>query len=277
MDQLPPSASAGEARRTGKLGVTRRNLVAGAALIGSALTTRSAMAGILETEMKTSTKRETKKKTERRKKKISSGKDGRRDCALCFVAGTRILTPSGERDVADLREGDAVVTLAGKERVIKRIIRSSFARLSDGNWPQEVLPVRIRRNALDAETPKRDLFVSRYHALYIDGLLVQAAKLVNGRSIAFVAPPDLDQLDYLNIELDSHDVVFAEGMACETLLDDKSESTAVPFAPVVSFSGGREELQSRLRSALSPILDVRTPVDIIRDRLEERAECMLAA
>ena len=87
-----------------------------------------------------------------------------------------------------------MVTLAGRERVIKRIIRSSFARLSDGNWPHEVLPVRIRRNALDAETPKRDLFVSRGHALYIDGLLVRAADLVNGRSIAFVAPPDLDQL-----------------------------------------------------------------------------------
>jgi hypothetical protein len=51
----------------------------------------------------------------------------------------------------------------------------------------------------------------------------------------------------------------------------------VPFAPIAAFDGGRSELQSRLRSALSPILDVRTPVDVVRDRLEERAERMLAA
>ena len=183
--------------------------------------------------------------------------------------------------MAELREGDAVVTLAGRERVIKRIIRSSFARPSDGDWPRNALPVRVRRNALNAETPKRDLFLSGGHKLYIDGLLVRAAGLVNGRSIAFAAPPDIDQIVYLNIELDSHDVVFAEGTACETLLDLESDPTAVPFAAIASFNGGRAELPSRLRSAISPILDMRTPADILRDRLEERleqrAEWMLAA
>ena len=100
--------------------------------------------------------------------------------------------------------------------------------------------------------------------------------LVNGRSIAFVVPPDLDELVYLNIELDSHDVVFADGTACETF-----QFNAVPFAPIASLNGGRAVLKSRLRSAVSPILDIRTPHDIVRDRLEERleqrAECMLAA
>lgn len=260
MFQVPPSVGLVEARGTGKRGVTRRNVIAGAVLIGSALTTRSAMAGSTDGE-------------EKEKKKGKKGDKGEREKEChCFVAGTRVLTPSGERDVTDLREGDAVVTLAGRERVIKRIIRSSFARLSDGNWPRNVLPVRIRRNALDAETPKRDLFVSSGHKLYIDGLLVRAAGLVNGRSIAFAAPPELDQLNYFNIELDSHDVVFAEGTACETLLDLKSDPTAVPFAAIASFNGGRAELPSRLRSALSPIVDIRTPADIVRDRLEERLE-----
>ena len=33
--------------------------------------------------------------------------------------------------------------------------------------------------------------------------------------------------------------------------------------------GGREELRSRFRSALSPWIDLRNPADVVRDRLEE--------
>ena len=46
----------------------------------------------------------------------------------------------------------------------------------------------------------------------------------------------------------------------------------VPCLPVLSYRGsGRRQLKSRLRSAMSPWLDRRQEIDIIRDRLEERA------
>ena len=44
-----------------------------------------------------------------------------------------------------------------------------------------------------------------------------------------------------------------------------------PCAPRVSYGGGRGELKSRIRSAISPWLDRREPLDVIRDRIEERA------
>ncbi|HTZ68603.1 MAG TPA: hypothetical protein VMB83_14300 [Roseiarcus sp.] len=40
--------------------------------------------------------------------------------------------------------------------------------------------------------------------------------------------------------------------------------------PVVSYGGGRGEFKSRIRSAMSPWLDRRRRLDVIRDRLEER-------
>ena len=46
---------------------------------------------------------------------------------------------------------------------------------------------------------------------------------------------------------------------------------------VVGLFGGRQELASRLRSAVSPIYDARQPLDRIRDHIASRAELGLAA
>jgi hypothetical protein len=96
---------------------------------------------------------------------------------------------------------------------------------------------------------------------------------------------ELAELEYFNIKLESHDVIYAEGAPVETLLEvdecaanfaeylrkygapKTDEVRCAPNAPY----GGRGELRSRLRSAISPWLDRREPIDVIRDRLEERA------
>jgi hypothetical protein len=61
-------------------------------------------------------------------------------------------------------------------------------------------------------------------------------------------------------------MIFAEGAPVETLL----EVDEVRCAPVAPY-GARGESKSRIYSAISPWLDRRSPVDVIRDRLEERA------
>jgi hypothetical protein len=82
-------------------------------------------------------------------------------------------------------------------------------------------------------------------------------------------------LDYYHIELEDHDVVLAEGAGAETYagddhygFDNAEEyerlygTTVGPkrsFAPVVGLFGGRQELASRLRSAVSPLYDARQP------------------
>jgi hypothetical protein len=153
--------------------------------------------------------------------------------------------------------------------------------------------VKVAKFALDDRTPHADLYLSRGHALYLYGLLIPVKDLVNGRSIVAGQHPEALTLDYFHIELEDHDAVLAEGAGAETFggdnrsgFDNAAEyeslygaTPVVPrsFAPLASLNGGRQELRSRLRSALSPIYDARTPFDLIRDHLAARAELRLAA
>src|SRR5262245_9261787 len=79
-------------------------------------------------------------------------------------------------------------------------------------------PILFRASALDENVPRRDLYVSSEHAMYIDDeVLVRADQLVNGVSI--LGYLDLEAVEYFHIELDSHDVILAEGAPAETFVD----------------------------------------------------------
>lgn len=134
----------------------------------------------------------------------------------CFRRGTLIMTDRGERPVEELSIGGSVVTLSGALRPIKWIGRRAYdARFIAGN--RKVLPIRIACGALGDRQPHRDLWVSPEHALYIDGVLVAAALLVNGTTIAQVER--VDALEYFHIELDRHDIILADGMPVESYVE----------------------------------------------------------
>jgi hypothetical protein len=50
----------------------------------------------------------------------------------------------------------------------------------------------------------------------VDGVLIQATQLVNGVTLAQVP---CDRVEYWHVELDSHDILLAEGLAAESYLD----------------------------------------------------------
>jgi len=137
----------------------------------------------------------------------------------CFAAGTRVMTARGEVPVEALRAGDLVVTL-GRRGAWLRPVRWIGRRRVDGRRhprPEAVLPVRIRAGALGPGTPHRDLRVSPDHALFLDGVLVPAAALVDGETILQEAAGG--PVTYYHVELDAHDLLLAEGAPAESWLD----------------------------------------------------------
>jgi hypothetical protein len=138
----------------------------------------------------------------------------------CFTHGTRILTGAGERTVESLRIGDAVMTRAGAAQPIKWIGRRRYTRAfcTDNT---DLLPVVFRAGSLGNDTPTRNLRVSPDHAIYIDGMLIAARDLVNGTSI-FQENEVTEDLTYVHLEFDSHEVIYAEGATVESFVDDDS-------------------------------------------------------
>ena len=137
-----------------------------------------------------------------------------------------IRTARGEQRVETLEIGDKVMTAAGAARPIKWIGRRSYAgRFVMGR--KNILPVCIKAGALDDNIPKRDLWISPHHAMYfknndLDGVLIEAKDLVNGVSI--VQAEHVDMVEYFHIELETHDVIIAEGALSETYLDDDNRA-----------------------------------------------------
>ena len=137
----------------------------------------------------------------------------------CFLRGTRIRTVDGDRKIEDIRIGDLIMTKSGAAKPVLWVARRRYRRSEGARWVEYIRPVRIARDALGANTPSADLFITDTHAIHFDGDLIQALDLVNGTTIARYPADELDEIEYFHIRLETHDVIYAEGAECESLGD----------------------------------------------------------
>ncbi len=179
----------------------------------------------------------------------------------CFVAGTLIATPDGQRPVETLRPGDQVLTRnhgaqelrwTGQGRVTGR---GAFA------------PVCIAADTLGND---RDLYVSPQHRMLLNDWRVQ---LLIGEEEAFVPAINLcdddtirrapcDHVTYVHVMFDEHEVIFAEGAP--------SESFAVGDLRCGPGSVAHREL-----SAIFPELDTDPPSSFAAHRVAKGFEARL--
>jgi hypothetical protein len=209
----------------------------------------------------------------------------------CFLKGTKISTPSGDRLVQDLQIGDEVQTLAGS-KTIKWIGYNKFTKKEGRAWQDSVMPICVARFAIDDHTPHRDLYLSPYHCIFFNEALIPVMYLINEASIAQGTPSDMSAIEYYHIELDTHEVIYAEGalvesydgsnrdnfsnfMQYERLYRAERQSEMTPFAPILRYHSRRQELNGLVRSLISNVVDVRDPIQIAYDQLAERAEAVL--
>jgi hypothetical protein len=121
--------------------------------------------------------------------------------------------------IEGLHIGDLVTTAHGQVRPIKWIGRRSYTgRFLAAN--PNLQPIRFRAGSLGEGVPRRDLIVSPNHAMFLDGVLVPAKCLLNG--VTVLMADAWQRVEYFHLELDSHDVLLAEGTPSESFVDDNS-------------------------------------------------------
>ena len=122
---------------------------------------------------------------------------------VCFLSGTMIACPDGERAVETLDVGDLVLTFDGCAVPVKWIGRQTLSPMfgmPEGRWP-----VCITAGALGNNLPVRDLRLTADHALLIDNVLVQAGALVNGTTVRRIPPSELGKRFVVyHIETENH-------------------------------------------------------------------------
>jgi len=211
----------------------------------------------------------------------------------CFLKGTKISTPSGDRLVQELQIGDEVQTLTGR-KTIKWIGYNKFTKEEGRAWQDRVMPIRVARFAIGDHTPHRDLYLSPLHCIFFNESLIPVIYLVNEASIAQGMPSDMSAIEYYHIEFDTHEVIYAEGALVESFFDDGSnrenfsnfvqyerlyggerQPKMTRFAPFLRYHGRRQRLTGLVRSLISNVVDVRDPIQIAHDQLAQRAEAML--
>jgi len=202
---------------------------------------------------------------------------------VCFTSGTLIRTPRGEISVERLRIGDKVITAAGEARPIVWIGHRQLLGIGDlrhaDSWP-----VRVMANAVAPGKPSRDLYLSPGHALCVsvlDELLIPVGCLLNDSTIAHVP---VDSVDYWHIELETHDVLFANNLPAESYLDVgnrawfvekeaicgtvEEQAWARPFVkrgPVIDAVRARLGAQARAQGwSTTPNMDLHLIVDGVR-------------
>jgi hypothetical protein len=209
----------------------------------------------------------------------TAGTDIVENTTPCYCRGTRIATLGGEMRVEELKIGDEVMTRSGTVRPIKWIGRRSFAgRFILGR--KDILPVCIKADALGGNVPRRDLWISPHHAMFFagddgacaEGVLIEAKDLVNCRSI--VQAGHTDKVEYFHIELDSHDVIIAEGALSETFIDDDSRGM---FHNAQEFSALYPQLRVMPQQYCAPRLEDGYEVEAIRCRIAVQAELLPSA
>jgi serralysin len=172
----------------------------------------------------------------------------------CFAAGTRIATARGEIAVEDLRAGEMVRTPSGPAPILW--IGRSDVNCRSHPRPRDAWPVLVAPDAFGPGLPRRALLLSPAHAVLLDDVLVPIRHLINGRGIT---QPPRDAVTYFHIALARHDIVLAEHLPCETLLDTDelggfdNQHTApeglaflTPCAPIITQGARLQAIRNQL-------------------------------
>ena len=191
----------------------------------------------------------------------------------CFVAGTLIMTDrGGATSVENLVVGDLVRALAGDLAAVKWIGHRKVDCRRHPK-PEKVWPVRVAADAFGENLPRRDLWLSPDHAVFVDRVLIPVKHLINGRTIE---QEPLHEVTYHHVELEHHSVILAEGLPCESYLDTGDRSKFADGDGVVAlypdFSSRAPDIATIWEAkGCAPLVVTGTVLNSVRTRLLRHA------
>jgi hypothetical protein len=194
---------------------------------------------------------------------------------VCFAEGTRIVTPSGEDAVENLRAGDMVLAMRNGQAGFEPLRWVGFMDVAvprNAAMAAKTAPILIKAGAIAPGMPARDLRVSPDHAMEVDGHLIPAKHLVNGSSI--IQEVWCKRVRYFHLELEAHGLLLSEGTWSESYLEDGNRhafnNTALTGL-FLDFEAGRSKGQYDGQACL-PVLRQGLRLDEIHGRLAQRAQ-----
>lgn len=173
-----------------------------------------------------------------------------------FARGTHITLASGAQvPIEELKIGDRVLTRDAGPQAIRWIGESTLRAVGD------YAPVVSKGGAL---FNTRDLILSPDHRLFIyqrqyhlgagrSEVLVKVRHLINGDT---VYQQDGGFVDYFQILFDDHQIIYAEGIAAETLLVDDRTRAALPDGVAAGDHGDAPHLAFDMGESLAGRPDV---------------------
>jgi hypothetical protein len=192
----------------------------------------------------------------------------------CFLRGTHIMTRRGEMPVEALTGQDEVLTQSGVYRKVRWIGRRRIDSRRHPD-PDAVLPIRVSRDAFAVGVPVRDVWLSPDHAVWIEDVLVPIRLLMNGATIA--RDRSVVRPVYYHVELDRHDILFADGMPAESYLDTGNrtmfENGGATLALHPDF-GAVDGQARREAGSCAPLVCDAAGVKPVWDGLARRAEAL---
>ncbi|RXV58875.1 hypothetical protein C6W92_16065 [Roseovarius sp. A46] len=154
---------------------------------------------------------------------------------VCFVAGSLIATPWGERRVETLKVGDIVLTASGEEVELKWVASSHFSYAQMMAAPS-LRPICIPRGLFGNRMPHEDLWVSPQHRIVVRGW---KAQLYLGAEAAFVAAKHLTGepgrpgarwfkgVEYFHLLFANHQVLVSNGLESESFFPGEEAMKSV--------------------------------------------------
>ena len=127
---------------------------------------------------------------------------------FCLKSDTEILTPSGYKFIHTLKKGDKVITDDNRIVKIKQIYSST-------HYYEENLLYVIKKDTIRKDIPNKDLYLSKYHFVKINGKMFLPMENNNDLIIKY---PILEKIKLYNIMLDNYetDWLIANGLVVES-------------------------------------------------------------